>query len=130
MAFHPQKCSVLRVTRSRTPVRYSYRVKGHILELQDSTKYLGVDLSWRDHTDRICKKANSMLGFLLWCTNRVKSGDTGAPLYFTGPPLYFTGAPVLVMTLSQYRCTAITLNQLSNQKSACISIDTGKSSAV
>ena len=38
--------------------------------------------------------------------------------------------PVLVMTLSQYRCTAITLNQSSNQKSACISLDTGKFCAV
>ena len=86
MAFHPQKCSVLSITRSRTPTRYHYRLKGHILELQDSTKYLGVDLqfwlSWKIHIDRITKKANSMLGFL---RRNLKScnEDTKANAYFT-----------------------------------------------
>ena len=50
-AFHPQKFSVLSVTRSCTPTRFDYQLKGHILKLQDSTKYLGVDLqsslSWK-----------------------------------------------------------------------------------
>ena len=68
MAFHPKKCSVLSITRSRSPVKYSYRLKGHVLESQDSTKYLGVDiqssLSLKTHIDRITKKSNSMLGFL------------------------------------------------------------------
>ena len=41
----------------------------YVLESQDSTKYLGVDiqssLSWKTHIDRIIsKKSNSMLGFL------------------------------------------------------------------
>ena len=53
MALHPQKCSVLGVTRSRNPIRFNYQLKGHILELQDSTKYLGVDLqsslSWKTY---------------------------------------------------------------------------------
>ena len=68
MAFHPQMCSVLSVTRSRTPTRCHYRLKGHILELHSSTKYLRVDLqsvlSWKIHIDKIKKKANGMLGFL------------------------------------------------------------------
>ena len=68
MAFHPQKCSVLSVTRSRTPIRFNYQMKGHILELQDSTKYLGLDLhsslSWKTHIDVISKEANSMFGVL------------------------------------------------------------------
>ena len=68
MAFHPKKCSVLSITRSRSPVKYSYRLKGHVLESQDSTKYFGVDiqssLSLKTHIDRITKKSNSMLGFL------------------------------------------------------------------
>ena len=38
------------------------------LELQDTTKYLWVDLqsslAWKNHIDRVCKKANSTLGFL------------------------------------------------------------------
>ena len=66
IVFHPQKCSVLSVTRSCTPIRFNYQLKGHILELQESTKYLGVDLqsslSQKTHIDKISKKANSMLG--------------------------------------------------------------------
>ena len=65
MAFHPQKCSVLSVSRARSPIRYPYKLKGHTLETEDSTKYLGVDLqttlSWKTHIDRISKKVNSML---------------------------------------------------------------------
>ena len=49
------------------PTRFNYQLKGQFLELQDSTKYLGVDLqsslSWKNHIDRTSKKANSMLGF-------------------------------------------------------------------
>ena len=68
IAFHPQKCSVLSITRSRSPITFSYQLKDNVLELQDSMKYLGVDvqssLSWKTHIDRISKKSNSMLGFL------------------------------------------------------------------
>ena len=68
MEFHPQKCSILSVTRSRSPIRYPYQLKGHILELQDTSKYLGVDLlstlSWKNHVDRVTEKAKSMPGFL------------------------------------------------------------------
>ena len=57
MEFHPQKCSVLRVSRARSPVQHPYKLKGHTLEVQESTKYLGVDLqssmSWKTHIDRI-----------------------------------------------------------------------------
>ena len=68
MEFHPQKCSVLRVSRARSPIQFLYRLKGHLLELQDSSKYFGVDvqfsLSWKNHTDNVIKKANSILGYL------------------------------------------------------------------
>ena len=86
MAFHPQKCSVLSVTRSRNPFKFNYGLKGHILELQDCTKYLGVDiqssLSWKNHIDRISKKANSMLGFLRHNLRSCKE-DSKANAYFT-----------------------------------------------
>ena len=86
MAFHPQKCSVMSITRSRSPVKYSYRLKGHVLDLQDSTKYLGVDiqssLSWKTHIDRITKKSNSMLGFLRR-NLRSCSEETKANAYFS-----------------------------------------------
>ena len=68
MDFHPNKCSILRVTRSKSPRQRDYILKGTTLALDKTTKYLGVDLqanlSWNTHIDRVTKKANSMLGFL------------------------------------------------------------------
>ena len=50
MEFHPQKCSVLRASRSRSPISHPYKLKGHILIAEDTAKYQGVDiqttLSW------------------------------------------------------------------------------------
>ena len=66
--------------------RFNDRLKGQFLELQDSTKYLGVDLQsslpWKNHIDRISKKANSMLGFLKRNLRFCKE-DTKANAYFT-----------------------------------------------
>ena len=83
--FHPQKCRVIRATRSRSPIRHPYKLKGHVLEVHECTKYLGVDLqaslSSRNHIDRINKKANSTLGFL---RRNLKAGseETKANAYF------------------------------------------------
>ena len=56
MAFHPQKCNVLNISRSRSPINFSFHLKGYVLELQEPTKYLGVDLqsslSWKIHIDK------------------------------------------------------------------------------
>ena len=67
MCFHPEKkCSILRVTRARSPVLHPYTLKGQFLHTDEQSKYLGVDitsnLSWNPHIDRIVKKGNSMLG--------------------------------------------------------------------
>ena len=68
MDFHPDKCSTLHVTRSRTPILQDYILKGHTLSSEASSKYLGVelesDMSWRSHIDKTVKKVNSTLGFL------------------------------------------------------------------
>ena len=66
MSFHSEKCSLLRV--HRTPVIFNYSLKGHTLKCEESTKYLGVeisqDMSWVLHTDMTVKECNSALGFL------------------------------------------------------------------
>ena len=86
--FSPQKCNVLSLTRSHTPIRFNYRLKGHILELQDSTKYLGVDLqsslSWKNHIDRISKKANGMLGFFATQSEVMQRGYQSQRLLYHG----------------------------------------------
>ena len=68
MAFHPDKCSAIRISRSRKLAPMNYTLKGHVLQNEDYTRYLGVELqsnlSWNRHIDQTVKKANSMLGFL------------------------------------------------------------------
>ena len=68
MSFHPEKCSVLRVSRSRKPITFDYSLKGHTLKTEEDTRYLGCELSstlsWKKHIDKAVKKANSTLGFL------------------------------------------------------------------
>ena len=68
MQFHPQKCNSLSITKSRTPFKHDYTLKGHILESVDTAKYLGITLSsnmsWEPHINNITAKANKILGFL------------------------------------------------------------------
>ena len=68
MAFHPDKCSTIRISRSRNPITTDYTLKGHTLTTEDYTKYLGIELkstfSWNRHIDQTVQKANSMMGFL------------------------------------------------------------------
>ena len=68
MQFHPQKCNSLSITRSHTPFKHDYILKGHTLESVQTAKYLGVTLSsnmsWEPHINNITTKANKILGFL------------------------------------------------------------------
>ena len=86
MEFHPQKCSVLSVPRSKSPISHPYKLKGHILITENTTKCLSVDLqtslSWKTPVDVISKKANSILRFL---RHNLKScsEDTNANAYFS-----------------------------------------------
>ena len=68
MAFHPENCNVISISRKRKPVKFSYTLHGHILESVPVVNYLGCnitrDLKWNEHIDKICNKANNTLGFL------------------------------------------------------------------
>ena len=68
MEFHPKKCNILRVSRSRCPSTYSYTLHGTTLKELEEVKYLGItitkDLSWEKHIHNITRKANSQLGFI------------------------------------------------------------------
>ena len=60
MEFHPQKCSVLYITRSCNPKYKQYTLHGHILVKEDNAKYHGVvinkTLSCNDHINGVTKK--------------------------------------------------------------------------
>ena len=56
MTFHPEKCQVLRVTNKRNPLMAEYTIHGHILQVTDNAKYLGVNmdskLNWNYHVSQ------------------------------------------------------------------------------
>jgi len=69
MSFHPEKCSVLRISTSKRYRREThYYLHGQRLQVVDSAKYLGVtlseDLQWEKHTQATAAKASRSLGFL------------------------------------------------------------------
>ena len=68
MAFHPQKCSVLCITKNKTTRTPTYTLHGHLLEQVNNVKYLGItiskDLKWNAHIDNTRNKASRTLGFL------------------------------------------------------------------
>ena len=86
MEFHPQKCSVLRISKARNHRTFQYQLKGVTLEEKQSSKYLGVNiqsnLSWKNHISRVTKKSNNILGFLRR-NLRQASEETKAQAHFT-----------------------------------------------
>ncbi len=80
MHFRPDKCKVLRFTRSHNPIHHIYTLHDTQLEPVQTHKYLGVHLSTNlkfiTHIDAICSKANRTLGFLRrnlhGCTRDIK----------------------------------------------------------
>ena len=86
MEFHPKKCNILRVSRSRYPSTYNYTLHGTTLKEVEEVKYLGItitkDLSWEKHIHNITRKANSQLGFIRRNV-RARSMKTREKLYNT-----------------------------------------------
>ena len=107
MSFHPDKCNIMLVTRSKIPILFNYHLRGHQLVAADTTKYLGVDLShdlsWSHHIDRTTKKAHSMLEFLKR-NLRITNQETKSAAYFSlvRPNLEYCASRTPT-TNSQYR---------------------------
>ncbi len=68
MEFHPDKCTVLKITNKRHPVNHIYNIHNIPLSVDKTAKYLGVTLdstlSWDHHINSIFSKANFTLSFL------------------------------------------------------------------
>ena len=81
MEFHPSKCFVLRICRTRNPIIYPYSMLGQTLKPVENHPYLGIILSeslnWKSHVLDVKNKANRTLGFvkrnLYMCPERVKA---------------------------------------------------------
>ena len=68
MEFHPEKCQILTITRSRSPMIYDYTLHGESLCHVSSAKWLGLtlskDLSWNQHISHTASKGTRSLNFL------------------------------------------------------------------
>ena len=68
MEFHPDKCSIMRVSRKKNELLYHYKLKDQPLATTSNSKYLGVHISnkmdWSHHIGKTVKKANQKLGFV------------------------------------------------------------------
>ena len=86
MAFNPEKCEVLRISRKKTVIYFDYILHGKILRSVKSAKYLGVELShnlkWNAQIGKATAKANCTLGFLKR-NLRVKSCALKQQAYFS-----------------------------------------------
>jgi hypothetical protein len=67
MAFHPNKCSALSVTRHKYLINFNYTLHGHPLKSLEETKYIGLtirqDLKWKSYVNNVCTKATKTLDF-------------------------------------------------------------------
>ena len=61
--FNLDKCEVLTITKKRNPLHHDYTIHGHILQHVDSTKCIGLSISWNTYVDVITRKANNTLVF-------------------------------------------------------------------
>ena len=81
MKFHPDKCTVTRISTNKKQIlkKTNYHIHGHTLEVVESSKYLGdtisEDLTWKKHIGNTLNKANKTLGFI-----RRSLGDCTAPV--------------------------------------------------
>ena len=68
MSFRPDKCKLIRFTRSQNPIIFNYHLHNQQLSAVNSHKYLGIHLSsnlkFNTHIDHIRSQANRTLGFI------------------------------------------------------------------
>ena len=67
-SFNPSKCSVVHVSKKKSPLNFTYTLKNETLVTSSTASYLGIsisrDISWTDHISKVVAKANKSLGFL------------------------------------------------------------------
>jgi hypothetical protein len=68
MSFNPSKCNIIHISRKKSPLKYTYHLKGEVLEEVDTAVYLGIsitkDLTWHNQVSKAASKGNRALGFV------------------------------------------------------------------
>ena len=135
MSFNPTKCTVIRVSPSKTkPVLPThYQLHGHTLVVMEASKHLGVtitnDLSWDRHIDNVAAKGNRTIGFirrnLRECTKQVRETSY---LTIGRPTLEYTAmgwdptTQTLIQTLEnvQRRAARFIINDYTSRTPGCV----------
>ena len=97
LKFNISKCTVIRCTRSLSPLTYDYTLHSHILDISDQHMYLGVlihkSLSWSPHISNVVNKASRTLNFLKRNLNKCsKQVKESAYLTMVRPQLEYASA--------------------------------------
>ena len=68
MAFNPDKCKVIHITKKKTPILHDYKLHGLTPQSTKNVKYLEVnisdDLSWTKHINQLTTKGYNTLKFI------------------------------------------------------------------
>ena len=68
MAFNPDKCEVIRITKKKNPIIFDYKLHGITLQSTKNNKYLGLtisdDLTWSKHIKQTAAEGNNTLKFI------------------------------------------------------------------
>ena len=97
LKFNISKCTVIRCTKSLSPLTYDYSLHSHILDISDQHMYLGVlihkSLSWSPHISNVVNKAARTLNFLKRNLNKCsKQVKESAYLTMVRPQLEYASA--------------------------------------
>lgn len=134
MSFHPSKCTVIRIPSQRKKlIQTSYTLHGHTLEVEESSKYLGIniseDLTWDRHIYQVAGKANRTLGFLRRnfrdCTIPVKKATYTA---MVRPAMEYSSAVwdpvsqkhIQLLELVQRRAARYVFNNYTDRTPGCV----------
>ena len=134
MRFNPTKCVVLRISNKKKPTRKTdYQLHGHILEVVDASKYLGVtlteDLSWDKHIQNTVSKGNRTVGFLRRnlrdCTPPVKASTFKImvrPILEYASPVWDPHLQANIKALEQVqrRAARYVFNDFSTRTPGCV----------
>lgn len=85
MDLNVKKCRLLRITKKNVPFNFDLKLNGSSLEEMSELCDLGLvtsnKLSWNAHVDKLCSKANKILGLIKRTFKGLKDVNTLRTLY-------------------------------------------------
>eukprot|EP00794_Sanderia_malayensis_P001703 gene1703-biopygen1557 len=135
MSFNPSKCSVIRIAphKKKKAISTQYYLHGHLLDVVDASKYLGVTitnkLSWDTQVSNTAGKASRTISFLRHslreCTSQVKDASYKAmvrPILEYPSTVWDPCSKANIQTLEevQRRAARYVFNNYSTKTPGCV----------